>query len=107
SRPLKFELGNIGDAWRPAVSDLQNMGIDLEKMAARVERKVARSLRHVGHRTGQMAGNFNLGRWVGGRDYYIKVPYDCDLGLRTSTGDLDVSGVNGTHFIQSTAGDTQ
>jgi hypothetical protein len=88
------------------VRELENLGIGLEKGAARIERQVARQLRHATHRMRHMEGKIDLGRWAGGRDYYIKVPHNCDLTLRTSTGDLSVTNVNGTSFIQTSSGDS-
>ena len=85
------------------LSGLGDLGVGLERMAAKVERTVDRSLRKAGR---SLRGiNFDFGRWSGGRDYTIRVPHGCDLTLRTSTGDLEVHNVNGTHFIQTSSGD--
>jgi DUF4097 and DUF4098 domain-containing protein YvlB len=85
------------------LSGFGDLGIGLERIAAKVERSVDKSLRKVGR--GLKGINFDFGRWSGGRDYTIRVPHDCDVSLRTSTGDLEIHGVNGTHFIQSSSGD--
>src|SRR5207249_622009 len=49
--------------------------------------------------------NVDIGRWMSGRDYYIKVPHTCNLTLRTSSGDLRVADVAGTLLLQATSGD--
>lgn len=87
------------------LSGLGDLGAGLERVAAKVERSVERSLRKVGK--GLKGINFDLGRWSGGRDYTIHVPHDCDITLRTSTGDIEVGGVNGTQFLQSSSGDIE
>src|SRR5436190_11530219 len=103
--PIRFDF-NVDNIFGPAKMELENLGVGLEKVAARVERQVARKMRHASHRMGRFAGNIDFGRWAGGRDFHIKVPHDCDLTLRTSTGDLLIEGVSGTLLVQSTAGDT-
>ena len=104
NRPGTFKLVNFVE---PAANELKGIGINLEpknleKMASRVERSVERSMRRMGK-------GFNLsvdlGRWMGGRDYHIKVPYNCNLSLRTSSGDINVMGVTGTSLLHSTSGD--
>ncbi len=92
----------FSDVLEPAVRELNNIGLDVDRMAARVERKVERHMRHMTHGWGLRA---DIGRWMSGRDYRIKVPHNCDLTLRTSSGDLSVKDVNGTVFVQSSSGD--
>lgn len=99
SRPGSYKLVNFLE---PVTEGLQNLGIGLERVAAKVERNVERSMRRMSKGFGPY---MDPSSWAGGCDYYIKVPYDCDLNLRTSTGDLSVEQVNGTLFIQSTSGD--
>ncbi|MFL5731612.1 MAG: DUF4097 family beta strand repeat-containing protein [Chloroflexia bacterium] len=106
SRPIKLNLEGFSGMLEPAFGELQNLGMGFDKVAARVERQVQRSLRHAGHKMRHI-DKMDLGRWSGGRDYYVKVPHDCDLSLRTSTGDLRITGVTGTFFLQSTSGDTR
>src|SRR5207248_2689949 len=106
NRPGSFKLVNFVE---PAASELKGFGInveklDLEKMASKVERKVERSMRRLGR---PFSMNIDLGRWMSGRDYYIKVPHNCNMTLRTSSGDLNVNGVTGTLFLQSTSGDVR
>jgi len=49
--------------------------------------------------------SINVGRWSSGQDYDIKVPHDCNITLRTSTGDISIAEVNGTIFVKTTSGD--
>ena len=49
--------------------------------------------------------DIDLSNWKGGRDYNIMVPHNCNLNLRTSSGDVDVTGVGGTLSFQSSSGD--
>src|SRR5438552_8947683 len=107
SRPFRCNFENLGNSIEPAMGELENLGLGLEKVAGKLQRKAARSVRHATHRMRHIEGRIDLGRWAGGRDYFIKVPHDCDLTLRTSTGDVLIAGVNGTIFLQSTAGDTR
>jgi DUF4097 and DUF4098 domain-containing protein YvlB len=95
---------HLSDYLAPAVSELSNLGLGLEKVAARVERSVQRSVRRMGRGTGLSINVGNWG-WGSGRDYLIKVPIECHVTLRTSTGDLVIKGVHGTHFLQATSGD--
>lgn len=94
----------LNEVLEPAVRELNNIGVNAERMASRVERQVERSMRHM--RRGM---NFNidmdLGRWTGSADYRINVPHHCDLMLRTSSGDIYITNVNGTLFVESTSGD--
>jgi hypothetical protein len=92
--------------WEAARGELQNLGdvgANIERVAARVERQVERAMRRVEQKMGGI--HIDLGRWSGGRDYTIRVPHNCDLSLRTSSGDLEVLRVTGTHFLQSSSGD--
>lgn len=86
-------------------SSLGDLGANLERVAAKVERSVDKGLRKAGRSLKGM--NFDFGRWSGGRDYTIRVPHNCDITLRTSSGDLDIHNVNGTLFIGSSSGDVQ
>lgn len=86
-----------------ASGGLKDWGIDLERMSSRVERDVARSMRHLQRRLGPV--NLELGRWAPGHDYNIKVPHNCDLTLRTSSGDLIIAHVSGNHLVQTSSGD--
>jgi DUF4097 and DUF4098 domain-containing protein YvlB len=104
NRPGSFKLVNFVE---PVVNEAKGFGIDLgkadiERAAARVERKVERSMRRFGR---GFSVNVDIGRWLSGRDYYIKVPHSCNLTLRTSSGDLSVRDVTGTLLLQSTSGD--
>jgi hypothetical protein len=93
-----------GEPWGPAVEALKDLDLGLERVASRVERRVEKRLRHLHH--GIARGfSVNFGRWSSGLDYEIKVPHNCNLTLRTSTGDLSVRDVNGTLFLQATSGD--
>lgn len=104
NRPGSFKLVNFLE---PANNEMRGFGLNvdklnLERVASKVERKVERSMRRMGR---GFSMNIDLGRWASGRDYYIKTPYNCNLTLRTSSGDLSVNGVTGTLFLQSTSGD--
>lgn len=83
--------------------DLGELGANLGRVAAKVEREVERKLRRF--ERGMKGVHIDLGRWAGGRDYTIRVPHNCDLSLRSSSGDLTVRRVNGTHYLQSSSGD--
>jgi hypothetical protein len=97
SDEFRFERPNID------LSGLGDLGIGLERVAAKVERRVEKGLRKAGH--GLRGINFDFGRWAGGRDYTIHVPHTCDITLRTSSGDIEIHDVNGTQLIQSSSGD--
>jgi hypothetical protein len=84
-------------------SSLGDIGANISRVASRVERQVERAMRKV--ERGMRGVNIDVGRWSGGRDYTIKVPHTCDLSLRTSSGDLRIERVSGTHFLQSSSGD--
>ncbi len=103
NRPGKFKLV---DFLEPATNELRDIGVDLSKVTAHVERSIERQVERGMKRMGR---NFNwsmdLSNWRGGRDYRIMVPTSCDLTLRTSSGDLAVVGVSGTLFVQSSSGD--
>lgn len=106
NKPGSFKLVNFIE---PAVSEAKGFGLnveklDLDKVASKVERKVERSMRRFGR---GFNVNIDLGRWMSGRDYFIKVPHSCNLSLRTSSGDITVNGVSGTLFLQSTSGDVR
>lgn len=97
SDEFRFERPNID------LSGLGDLGMGLERIAAKVERRVEKGMRKAGH--GLRGINFDFGRWAGGRDYTIRLPHTCDVSLRTSTGDIEIHNINGTHFIQSSSGD--
>lgn len=101
NRPGKLKFVNFLE---PAAAELNDLGINLERVASKVERKVERSMRRMGK---GFNVNIDLGNWGAGRDYNIKVPHNCNITLRTSAGDLTVRNVTGTHFVQSTSGDIQ
>lgn len=106
NRPGSFKLVNFVE---PASEEIRGLGInvdklDFEKVASKVERKVERSMRRFGR---GLNVNIDLGRWMSGRDYYIKVPHNCNLTMRTSSGDVGVSDVTGTLLLQSTSGDVR
>jgi Toastrack DUF4097 len=94
----------FNEAIEPAIRELDRFGVNAERIASRVERQVERGMRRMRH-------GFNieldLGRWTGSRDYRIKVPHNCDLMLRTSSGDIYIKDVTGTMFVQTTSGDLQ
>lgn len=94
------------EMWEPALEGLKDLEIGLERVASRVERKVQRKMRHL-HRGIAEGFSVNIGRWTSGLDYNIKVPHNCNITLRTSTGDLSIAGVNGTLFAQATSGDVR
>jgi DUF4097 and DUF4098 domain-containing protein YvlB len=100
NRPGSFKLVNFLE---PAREELEEFGVDLGKVAARVERSVERSMRRMARKGLNL--NIDVSNWRGGRDYTIKVPHECDLTLRTSSGDISVGGVAGTLLIQTTSGD--
>jgi hypothetical protein len=101
NRPGRF---NVVKFLEPAQAELRELGIEVDRVAARIERQVERQVRRAGRRV-----NIDLGlsAWRGGRDYYVMVPHDCDLNLRTSSGDISVSGVRGNLFVQTTSGDAR
>jgi hypothetical protein len=103
NRPGKFKMVNFVEA-EEAIKGIRLgfEGADLEDIGARVERSLERGMR----RLGRKLGSIDPSQWMGGgRDYNIRVPHNCDLALRTSSGDLEIRSVNGTLFIQSTSGD--
>jgi hypothetical protein len=101
NRPGKF---NVVKFLEPATAELRELGIEVDRVAARIERQVERQVRRASRRV-----NIDLGlsAWRGGRDYYVMVPHDCDLNLRTSSGDIRVNGVRGNLFVQTTNGDVR
>lgn len=101
NRPKRLRLNEMLE---PAVRELNNFGLDMDRMASRVERQVERSMRKM--RRGFNV-NIDLGNWSSSHDYRIKVPHNCDLMLRTSSGDLNVKDVQGTIYTQSTSGDVR
>lgn len=76
----------------------------IESIASDVERRVERSMRRMGRRIG---AEIEIGHWAGGRDFTIKVPHRCDINLRSSTGDLNISDVQGALYLQTATGDVQ
>lgn len=102
NRPGRFKLV---DFLEPATEDLRDLGIDLSKVASRVERSVERRMKDVKKMGRNINFDIDLSNWRGGRDYNIKVPHNCDLRLRTSSGDIVIAGVNGTLDLQSSSGD--
>lgn len=101
NRPGRF---NVVKFLEPATAELREFGIEVDRVAARIERQVERQVRRAGKRVNIDVG---LGAWRGGRDYYVQVPHDCDLNLRTSSGDIRVSSVRGNLFVQTTTGDVR
>ncbi len=103
TRPGKFRLVNFLEPAEEVLGSVR-VGLEaagLEELGARIERQVERSVRRIGRKF----GHFDFHQWVhGGQDYNIKVPHNCDLTLRTSSGDISVSDVSGTHYLQSTSG---
>ncbi len=98
-RPGRTRIVNFLD---PVREDLSNLGLDVERVAARVEKGVERSMRRFG-----LGAGFDPTQWIGGAEYSIRVPHNCDLNLRTSSGDLSVQGVTGTLYLQTTSGDAK
>ncbi|MDQ5825070.1 MAG: DUF4097 domain-containing protein [Chloroflexota bacterium] len=99
NRPRKVRLG---EGFESAMRELGDIGgLDVERVARHVEKRVQRGMR----RFKELNINIDMGRWSHSHDFNIKVPHNCDLMLRTSTGDLYVKDVNGTLFIQTTSGD--
>ncbi|HET6262548.1 MAG TPA: DUF4097 family beta strand repeat-containing protein [Chloroflexia bacterium] len=92
---------HIGEGFEGPWRELGNLGVDVERVARRVEKQVERGMR----RFKGINIDLDLGRWSHSHDFTIKVPHNCDLMLRTSTGDMYVKDVNGTLFIQTTSGD--
>jgi hypothetical protein len=104
NRPGSSKLVKFVD---PVANEMKGFGIsvekgDLDRAAARVERNVERSMRKWSK---GFSINVDIGRWLSGRDYYLKVPHNCNLTLRTSSGDLNVRDVTGTLLLQATSGD--
>jgi hypothetical protein len=103
NRPGKFKLV---DFLEEAGAELSDFGVDLSQVTARVERGLERNIQRRMQRAGRNFNfNLDLSNWKGGRDYHIMVPHNCDLSLRTSTGDMTVIGVDGTLLLQSSSGD--
>jgi DUF4097 and DUF4098 domain-containing protein YvlB len=98
NRPRKVHLG---EGFESAMRGMGNFGVDVDRVARRVEKQVERGMR----RFKDFNMNIDIGRWSHSLDFNIKVPHNCDLMLRTSSGDLYVKDVNGTLFIQTTSGD--
>jgi hypothetical protein len=103
SAPKGSEPREVWEAYRGELHNLGELGANIDRVAARVERQVERAMRRFEHKTGGF--HIDFGRWSGGRDYTIRVPHNCDLSLRTSSGDISVSRVTGTHVLQSSSGD--
>jgi hypothetical protein len=101
NRPGHF---NVVKFLEPAAEELREFGIEVDRVAARIERQVERQVRRAGRRVHVDLG---LGAWRGGRDYYVRVPGDCDLNLRTSSGDIRMMGVRGNLYVQTTSGDVR
>jgi DUF4097 and DUF4098 domain-containing protein YvlB len=99
NRPRKVRLGEGFESAMRGLGDIG--GLDVERVARHVEKRVERGMR----RFKELNINIDMGRWSHSHDFNIKVPHNCDLMLRTSTGDLYVKDVNGTLFIQTTSGD--
>ncbi|HEY0070321.1 MAG TPA: DUF4097 family beta strand repeat-containing protein [Chloroflexia bacterium] len=91
----------INEGLETAMRELGHLGLDVDRVARRVERQVERGMR----RFKDFNVNLEIGRWSHSHDFRIQVPYNCDLMLRTSSGDIYVKDVNGTLFIQTTSGD--
>src|SRR5438046_7979524 len=49
-KPFRFNFENLGNIMEPAIGELENLGIGLEKVAGKLQRKAARSMRHATHR---------------------------------------------------------
>jgi hypothetical protein len=109
NRPGKFKLVDFleqGEDLRNLGEDLRNFGIDISKMASHVERSMGRGVEKSMKKMGRNINiDVDLSNWRGGRDYRIMVPHNCDLTLRTSSGDMEIVGVEGTLFLQSSSGD--
>ncbi len=86
----------------PDFGDFGDLSLGLEGIAAQVERGVVRSMRKLGRR---IESEIEIGRWMGGRDFKIKAPHQCDITLRSSTGDLEVSDIQGALYLQTANGD--
>jgi hypothetical protein len=102
-RNVAVKPPDVGGFFESFGSEFGDIGEGLGRAAARVERQVARKMRKI--ERGMKGIHLDLGRWSGGRDYTIRVPHNCDVSLRTSSGDLTVLSVTGTHFVQSSSGD--
>lgn len=99
NRPRKVRLNEV---FEPAIREIEHWGLDVDRVASKVERSVERGMRKL--RRGFNV-NIDFGSFSGGHDFKIMVPHNCDLMLRTSTGDLYIKDVNGTLFTHSTSGD--
>jgi DUF4097 and DUF4098 domain-containing protein YvlB len=88
-------------------SELRDLGVDvdMDRMASKVERSIARGMRRASRHGFNIDIDLGNWSWKGGRDYHIKVPHNCDLSLRTSSGDLYIKGVTGTLLFQTSSGD--
>lgn len=98
NRPRKVRFN---EGFENAMRELGNFGLDVDRVARRVEKHVERGMR----RFKDFNVNIDIGHWSHSHDFNIKVPHNCDLMLRTSSGDIYVKDVNGTLFIQTTSGD--
>ena len=95
---------NVQEMWAPAVEGLKDLELGLEKVAGRLERKLQRRMRHMHLDLGK-GFSINFGQYSSGQDYKIKVPHNCNITMRTSTGDISIKDVNGTIFVKTTSGD--
>lgn len=95
------------DFLEPVQTELRDLGVDvdLDRVASKVERSIARGMRHAGKHGFNVNVDLGNWNWRGGRDYHIKVPHNCDLSLRTSSGDLHIKDVTGTLLFQTSSGD--
>lgn len=92
-----------GQNLRDLAHDLARAATNLEQRS--IERTIERTMRKMS-RFG-LHVDVNLGSWGGGRDYYIKTPHNCHLNLRTSSGDIKITGVSGTLLCQASSGDVR
>ncbi len=105
NNPGRQKVVNFRD---PGDVELKDLGVDLAKAATSLERKnIERAIDRTMRRMSRFGVHvdINLGNWRGGRDYYIKVPHNCHLNLRTSSGDIKIEGVTGTLLCQTSSGD--
>lgn len=92
----------------PEGQHLQDMAQDFARAASGIDqRNIERSIERTMRKMSRFGVNIdiNLGNWGGGRDYRISVPHNTHLNLRTSSGDIKVDGVTGTHVFQTSSGD--
>ena len=105
NNPNRHKVVNFRD---PEDVELRDLGAELAKAATSLERK---SIERAVERTMRKMSRFglhvdiNLGNWKGGRDYYIKAPHNSHLNLRTSSGDIRITGITGTILCQTSSGD--